>query len=649
MASDRGMTNIVIRPRSILVGCCTDRRDYYHQLRVSPEKAACNAVGPRIPADLALAIAPDQVPEWRPARRREDRGDGLGFQESRKRQRTKGERFLQPCFNSCFQGDHLGVEVATSAHEGVLQEASLLRPENRLLTRGACPTGQVYEGLVIDDYFVLSAEPASLLRPLQLNSEGCSTQALAKLQAALKVYEKHRIAGSPEKDVVNALQFTVAGASVDSSSRAVRSGLITVSVPAQKRCALMMVSLAAARLPCTSRAFLERLVGGWAHCTTYRRPTACCLGKVYQLMHSQEFQDGPGDLVHCLPRAVADELVLCSLLAPLMATNVLAQIEPRLFASDASIKKGALVSTPVSPQEALLLWRTSDRKGGYSRLDAPALAILKGLGDSWIDEGPLQGLPQNPAKTPPMYFDFVEVCAGAGRISHFCAEMGLAVCPPLDLDHSLQYDLASVDVILWLVQMLRAGRLRSVFVSPPCTTFSPAAFPACRTYADPWGDHSVPKVRQGNVLAIRALALVFAARTYGRAGCVEQPRRSKMAWLKVWQALLRLPGVKEVFLAACQFGSIHKKEFRLAGVNLELERLARPCRGGHPHVVIQGKYTKASAVYPDELAREIAIVFGDFIRRDRLTNLRGSDSGAGLESPLINDLLSTRPWTLEFA
>ena len=65
--------------------------------------------------------------------------------------------------------------------------------------------------------------------------------------------------------------------------------------------------------------------------------------------------------------------------------------------------------------------------------------------------------------------------------------------------------------------------------------------------------------------------------------------------------------------------------------------------------VIQGKYTKASAVYPDELVREIAIVFGDFIRRDRLTNLHGSDSGAGLESPLINDLLSTRPWTLEFA
>ena len=136
---------------------------------------------------------------------------------------------------------------------------------------------------------------------------------------------------------------------------------------------------------------------------------------------------------------------------------------------------------------------------------------------------------------------------------------------------------------------------------------------------------------------------MLTARTYGRAGCCEQPRRSKMAWLKVWRALLRIPGVKEVFLAACQYGSIHKKEFRLFGVNLRLERLARPCRGGHTHVVIQGKYTKASAVYPDELAREIAIVYGEFLNAKLLRRA----TGAGLESPLINDLLAARPWTLE--
>ena len=264
-----------------------------------------------------------------------------------------------------------------------------------------------------------------------------------------------------------------------------------------------------------------------------------------------------------------------------------------------------------------------------------------------LDEDPLEGLPPNPRKSLPLFFDFVEVCAGAGKISHYCAQMGMSVCPPLDLDHSLQYDLKSCDVILWLVEMLRVGRLRSVFVSPPCTTFSPAAFPACRTYADPWGFHNVPKVRHGNILALRALALVYTARTYDRAGCAEQPRRSKMAWLRVWRELLQLPGVKEVFLAACQFGSIHKKEFRLVGVNLGLEKLARPCRGGHAHVIVQGRYTKASSVYPDELAREIAIVFGDFIKIDRGRTSDIESGGAGLESPIINDLLAARPWTVE--
>ena len=74
--------------------------------------------------------------------------------------------------------------------------------------------------------------------------------------------------------------------------------------------------------------------------------------------------------------------------------------------------------------------------------------------------------------------------------------------------------------------------------------------------------------------------------------------------LRVWKLLLELPGIKEVFLVACQFGSIHKKEFRLAGVNLNLARLARPCRGGHEYVIVQGRCIKASAAYPDELVHK---------------------------------------------
>ena len=64
-------------------------------------------------------------------------------------------------------------------------------------------------------------------------------------------------------------------------------------------------------------------------------------------------------------------------------------------------------------------------------------------------------------------------------------------------------------------------------------------------------------------------------------------------------------------------------------------------------MVIQGKWTKSSAIYPDALAREIAILYGEFIVGDRVSERDSSQSCAGLESPIINELLSGRQWRLE--
>ena len=262
------------------------------------------------------------------------------------------------------------------------------------------------------------------------------------------------------------------------------------------------------------------------------------------------------------------------------------------------------------------------------------------IGDPVLEEEPLEILDLRGTLRSVLT---VEICAGSSRISHFCSQAGLTVCPPLDLEHSSQCDLASADVMLWLVQMLREGRLLSAFVSPPCTTFSRLAL---RT-DDPCIDHSRPRVRVGNILAQRALAILFTARTYSRGAGGEQPRRSKMAWLGIWRALALLPGAKECFLSACQFGSIHRKIFRLIGVNVDFSNCARPCRGGHTHVRIEGRYTKDSAIYPEALVREIAVSFCSFVASLRGADRADSGGVAGLESPIVNDLLAGRVWELE--
>ena len=169
-------------------------------------------------------------------------------------------------------------------------------------------------------------------------------------------------------------------------------------------------------------------------------------------------------------------------------------------------------------------------------------------------------------------------------------------------------------LLAWLFHMLDEKRLDSVFLQPPCTSFSAAAHPACRSYVCPTGwDRMLPKVWRGNLLAFRCLLVMFYCLRLGIPAALEQPRLSKMAWLAAWRWLLRI-GCEEAIVASCAFQSIHKKEFRLLLSRLHPEWLEQRCRGGHQHVRIEGRYTKDSAIYTKALARHFARAFGEPLR-----------------------------------
>ena len=127
-----------------------------------------------------------------------------------------------------------------------------------------------------------------------------------------------------------------------------------------------------------------------------------------------------------------------------------------------------------------------------------------------------------------------------------------------------------------------SGRLKSSMVERVCTTFSPAARPATRSYRQPADfDRSCPRTIQGNVIGFRCLFLLWYASLCDCPGLGEQPRLSKMAWVPVWQFLLHHKGFKEAVVASCQFGSINRKEFRLIGKGLDMDSLGRRCPVGH--------------------------------------------------------------------
>lgn len=133
-----------------LVGCAADRKDFYHQARVSRERALTNILpfefsveqGKSMQAWADMLIAEGgQVT-------RETHGDRVLMTPAKKLREKDIERVYFG-FKSLFQGDHLGVEFALESHTELLRRGGLLSEAETILGRHAFPQGPVWQGLVI--------------------------------------------------------------------------------------------------------------------------------------------------------------------------------------------------------------------------------------------------------------------------------------------------------------------------------------------------------------------------------------------------------------------------------------------------------------------------------------------------------------------
>ena len=624
-------------------GSVTDRRDFYHQVMVSRSRSSTNKTPFGFSREelggLSALEEFDEAEKVGAFDRRvhTDRYDGKGPVK-----RSAGA-LLRPSFGALYQGDHLGVEFALAGHESLLRREGLLVEDQRLQTRRAPPLGSTWQGLIIDDYFVISSQPVEL--PAE------RSYAFLHLAQARAAYEKHALPGSPEKDVVAARTFKAAGAECDSSPELASLGMCLVGAPLQKRLGLGLLSLRLASLEAISSRLASRVSGSWVSVLLYRR----CIGSVVDDLFAlgAKFEEEGGDALAPLSRQVSQELTLLSVLAPIAVSDVASPFSRRVFATDSSVEKGAIVETNLREDLAKGLWLGGDKRGCYTKLQNPFRVLRKqvhpGLDEDLLEDDDFEEAGECPGAVVhrgiPFYFDFVEVCGGAGSVSHAMTLLGFSVAPILDLSDSSHYDLKDHRLLEWIFHMLQENRYRSVMCEPPCTTFSPAAHPAVRTYSCPLGhDRQLPKVLDGNILAFRNFSIVMVAKRYRRPSLLEQPRLSKMCWLSIWK-WLRENGFNEFVCASCMFHSIHRKEFRLLSYGLAAEEMDVRCCGGHRHVRIEGKYTRDSAMYTPELAMHFAKGFARGLRKMRLEEAVGEVPEARKkESLLVNDVLLAARW-----
>ena len=347
-----------------------------------------------------------------------------------------------------------------------------------------------------------------------------------------------------------------------------------------------------------------------------------------------------------LPRAVACELVLVSVLAPVEVSDIAVPYDPVLYATDASEDRGAIVHTEVGEDLVRLLSKVCKTKGAYTRLQSPWERLMQkvGLHDELPDE--LQSVA---ADRPLAYtFEFVEIFAGSSRVTAALQQLGIVCGPPIDLSKAEEYNMSHVFVLSWLYHLVERGTLRAFMLEPPCTTFSIMRRPALRDIDQPYGfDPRDPQTRDGNILACRSLQLMHKAAVRRVSGIMERPFTAKTRHLPPYRALLRRQAVSEVRCDSCQFGSIHQKSFALLGVNIDLSQLAKRCQGKCNHAPVSGVFTKASAIYTPELSAALAWTFQHALQWvGDSDSWRSSIVTEGLENQLVNEVMLSSCWSL---
>lgn len=641
-------------PEEALRVSCTDRKDFYHQFWITEVKAESNAVGPAIPSswlqdlrcykDFCTRCACTR----KCARHRDLHGDFLhegeeGFWQASRPPLLVDEVYV--CFRALFQGDHVGVEVATSAHEHLLAAGGLLADEERVVSCRPISDNSLCQGLVIDDYFAISREP-----------RGCPGEASRSyecFQKSQKIYASRHILGSPGKDVIAQKRSKVIGAEINSGDEAARNGIATLGSPLSKRLSLSWLTLRSTQLSHTTDALHLCVVGGWTSMLLYRRPLMSVLARSHSLVDACSTNSSNPRLVP-LPRRVANELVVLSALAPLLVSDLAAPFSQEVFSTDASDVKGAITSTTVSPSLVQTIWKSGRSKGAYTRLKTDYEQLTERLGlreDTGIEEEEdhlVSGASYGNSLRRPMAFkyDFIEVYAGSSRVTQAMDQLGYVVGPPIDIAFSDELDMRLTRVVSWISHLLVSGSLGSIMVEPVCTTFSLIRRPPLRSRDRPIGFNTAcEKTKVGNILALRALFLLSVAWRYYIPGLAEQPWTSMMRFLKPWQDLQEKEGVRTTRSDSCAFGSPHQKSFCFLSVWLDPGELNRRCSRDHKRVVVEGRYTKASASYTPCLASAIASCFHAAIQARKAALLEEDEKPVrGLENQLVNTVALSSKW-----
>lgn len=331
----------ILHPGHVLIHHVFDLPHFYHHLYTGEAYIPYSPLGPPLTVEEArqcgLEIPADLAP---------------------------GER-IQPCLQVLAMGDHKAVAIAQEAHDALLRAAGI--EEDFLLKYGRpLPEGffgpnpqRPWVSVCIDDA-VLQSEMS-----LADYNRGVRGEVG---EVADKVLAQYTEVGLPPKESkvkrhhldVKALGTEILG---------MRGW---ASAPRQNLSQLMCISTAVFQRGCIDKKSGEKLLGSWIWPILHRREALCVVDRLYH-----DIREFPSRGTHQLSAESRDELLMLTLIAPLLRCDMRLPVKETLYAFDAEGSGGtAIVSAPLSQPAAEEIWRFADLHGASTTVhgDAQELA-----------------------------------------------------------------------------------------------------------------------------------------------------------------------------------------------------------------------------------------------------------------------------------
>ncbi|CAE7779878.1 unnamed protein product [Symbiodinium sp. CCMP2592] len=619
----------------------SDRRDFYHQILSPWARNVTNRLYPSFPPELFRGTrAYDRLS----ARCSASYLPAAGLSAAEPPPLPSWPRLVQPCFRAVLQGDHIGVELAVACHERLLIGAGLLSEKNRLYGASPVGPGPFWDALVIDDYFSIARVPRASLRG---SVPSPSSQAL---DVALECYEDAGLIGSPEKDLRDQPEGKAAGAEINSSLEALSRGHITVAAPAAKRLALSDLTLEISTMPATTDCLHACVLGAWTSIAMFRRPLVACFQHAYGLCPSSTVDSGCPKVVP-LPRKVAAELQLVSVLAPVAVSDISVLFLPRLFATDSSESKGAFVSAAVPRDLSKSLWLCSDRKGAYSRMTTKAAAALQRHDPTHEEIGDCFSSPAGPASEPPVLprpiayrFDFLELFIGPPDLRDELLRLGFSAGPHVDFRLSSDWGLQRLTVLDWVLHMIDQGHLLGVYLVPPCSTSLPSAKGSKQSRLSRWG---IPACRYEYEAFVACVAIFRHACSRGICALLKLPSVSTFLGSAVFLAAAGRLRADSFELSSCAFGDHRLRSLWCLCTGLAFGPLHKACTCTSRHL----RPRSGSATKGFKHCAGLIVSYGRAFAlslRSLLFAAASSDLPVlGLERQCVNDLAVALPWQVD--